>query len=72
VLVARSLDPGWAPILSAAAAVVTDVGGLTDEGVLAAGALGVPLVIGVRDALSQIRDGERLHVDPRAGTVTRA
>ena len=72
VLATRSLDSGWAPILSAAGAVVTDVGGLTDEGVVAAGALGVPLVIGVRDALAQIRDGDRLHVDPRAGTVTRA
>jgi phosphohistidine swiveling domain-containing protein len=72
VLVTRSLEPGWAPILPAAAAIVTDVGGLAHEGVIAAGALGVPLVIGVRDATKLIRSGERLRVDAVAGTVHRA
>jgi pyruvate,water dikinase len=70
VLVTRSFDPGWAPILMVAGAIVTDVGGLTDEGVVAANALGVPLVIGTRDAMSSIRNGERVRVDPRAGTVS--
>jgi pyruvate,water dikinase len=72
VLVTRSLEPGWAPIFPVAGAIVTDVGGLTHEGVVAASALGVPLVIGVRDATSQILSGERLRVDTLAGTVHRA
>jgi phosphohistidine swiveling domain-containing protein len=72
VLVVRSLDPGWAPIFPAVAAIVTDLGGLTDEGVVAAAALGVPLVIGVRDATNLCKDGERLRVDARRGTVDRA
>jgi pyruvate,water dikinase len=72
VLVIRSLEPGWAPIFPAAGAIVADLGGLTHEGVVAAGALGVPLVIGVRDATREIQSGDRLRVDALAGTVQRA
>lgn len=72
VLVVRTIDPGWAPIFPAAAAIVADLGGLTDEGVVAAAALGVPLVIGARDATNLVKDGQRLRVDAPRGTVDRA
>lgn len=72
VLVTRSLEPGWVPLFPAAGAIVCDLGGLTHEGVIAAGALGVPLVIGLRDATRRIQSGDRLRVDVSAGTVYRA
>jgi pyruvate,water dikinase len=72
VLVVRSLDAGWAPIFPAVGAIVTDAGGVTDEGVLAACALGVPIVIGTRSATAELRTGDRTRVDPRAGTVSHA
>jgi pyruvate,water dikinase len=31
--------------------------------------LGVPAIVGVKDATRRIRDGERIHVDPRSGRV---
>lgn len=71
VLVMRSLDPGWAPLLLAASAVVTDAGGVTDEGVMAACALGVPIVVGAREATQRLFNGDALQVDTRAGTVQR-
>lgn len=70
VLVTRSLHVGWAPLLLGAAAVVTDAGGLTDEGTLVASALGVPLVLGTMDATRRIANGAKLRVDAGAGTVT--
>jgi pyruvate,water dikinase len=72
ILVLRSLDAGWAPIVSAAGAIVTDAGGVTDEGVLTALSLGVPLVIGADAVTERVTSGSLLTVDPRAGTVTRA
>lgn len=70
VLVARSIAPGWMPLLPAAAAVVTDAGGILDEGAIAARALGIPVVLGTADATRRIRTGQSLRVDARAGTVT--
>ena len=71
VLVVRSLEAGWAPILPAVAAVVTETGGLADEGVLLALSLGIPLVIGVRGASTQIKNGETLQIRPAAGGLVR-
>ncbi len=71
VLVVRSLDPGWAPLLPAAGAVVCDAGGATDEAAMAAGALGVPLLLGTRSASSELTSGELVEVDIAAGTLRR-
>jgi len=72
VLVTRSLDVGWAPLYLSAAAVVTDAGGLTDEGTILASALGVPLVVGTVDGTRRIADGAPVRVDCRSGTVVHA
>jgi phosphohistidine swiveling domain-containing protein len=69
VLVVRSLDPGWAPLFAIAGAVVSDAGGITEEGALAASALGVPLVLGVRSASERLAAAGNATVDARAGTV---
>lgn len=69
VLVTRSLDAGWAPLLIGVAAVVTDAGGLADEGTLVAAALGVPLVVGTAEATRRIEHGSSVRLDLRAGTV---
>jgi pyruvate,water dikinase len=72
ILVVRSLDAGWGPIVSGAGAIVTDAGGLTDEGVLTALSLGVPLVIGAGNVTERVTSGQLLSLDPRAGSVSRA
>lgn len=64
VLVVRSLDAGWAPILPAAGGVVAETGGLADEGVLVAVSLGVPMLIGVPNALHAIENGKPLRLRP--------
>jgi len=71
VLVVRTLEPGWAPLLPFASAVVTDAGGATSEGVLAAAALGIPVVVGTRNATRALTSGLRVAVDARAGSVER-
>jgi rifampicin phosphotransferase len=71
VLVVRSLDAGWAPILPLTAAVVTETGGLADEGVLVALTLGVPLIIGVRGATQNFATGDIIRVSANQGTVER-
>lgn len=69
VLVTRALDASWAPLFLGAGAIVTDAGGVTDEGTVAGCALGVPLVLGTGQATTRLKTGEAVRVDARKGTV---
>ncbi|MFC7137828.1 PEP-utilizing enzyme [Halobaculum litoreum] len=69
VLVAPYTDPGWTPLFTAAAAVVTEVGGRLTHGSLVAREYGIPSVVAVADATTVLRTGERVRVDGTAGTV---
>jgi len=69
VLVCRTTDPAWAPLMHVAAALVIDVGGPLSHGAIVARELGVPCVIGTSDGTAAIRTGDRVAVDGDAGTV---
>jgi pyruvate,water dikinase len=70
VLVAPSTDPGWTPLFLRASAVVMETGGYLSHGAVVAREFGIPAVVNVRDAMEQIRDGDRLRVDGDHGVVT--
>lgn len=63
VLVVKACDVGLCAILPAVRAVVSEQGGLLSHGAMMATALGVPVVVGVPNALGRFRDGERVRVD---------
>ncbi len=69
ILVAPFTDPGWTPLFITAAAVVTDVGGVMTHGSVIAREYGIPAVVGVIDATSRIRTGQRIRVNGTAGYV---
>ncbi|HEY6877775.1 MAG TPA: PEP/pyruvate-binding domain-containing protein, partial [Polyangiales bacterium] len=69
VLVAAMTAPDWLPTLRRAAALVTDGGGVTCHAAIVSRELGIPCVVGTRDATKRIRDGERITVDGGAGKV---
>ena len=70
VLVAPSTDPGWTPLFLRASAIVMETGGYLSHGAVVAREFGIPAVVNVRDAMIQIRDGNRLQVDGDKGVVT--
>jgi pyruvate,water dikinase len=70
VLVVRATSPAFNAVLPLAAALVTEHGGAISHAAIAARELGIPAVVGVHDATRQIRDGERVRVDPVSGRVT--
>ena len=70
VLVVRVTSPAFNAVLPLAGALVTEHGGAISHAAIAARELGIPAVVGVHDATRQIRDGERVRVDPEAGRVT--
>ena len=70
VLVAPMTSPDWVPTMRRAAAVVTDGGGMTCHAAIVSRELGVPAVVGARNATTVLRDGELVTVDGAQGLVT--
>lgn len=69
VLFARTVDPGWAPVLACAGAVVLDIGGVLSHGAVVARELGVPCVVNVKVGTERAVSGTAVTVDGSAGEV---
>ncbi|MFF1255096.1 phosphoenolpyruvate synthase [Pseudarthrobacter sp. NPDC058329] len=67
VLVADMTDPDWEPIMKRAAAIVTNRGGRTCHAAIIARELGIPAVVGTRDATSVLTDGMDITVSCAEG-----
>ena len=70
VLVTRMTSPDWVPIMRRAAAIVTDAGGMTSHAAIVARELGLPCVVGARDATRVLATGMVVTVDGSTGTVS--
>ena len=69
ILVAPMTSPDWVPTMRRAAALVTDGGGITCHAAIVSRELGVPCVVGARNATTILRDGEVVTVDGAQGVV---
>jgi pyruvate,water dikinase len=70
VLIAPNTDPGWVFLMVAAAGLVAEKGSLLSHTAIIGRELGIPTVVGVRDATRLVRSGQRVVLDGAAGTVT--
>jgi pyruvate, water dikinase len=70
VLVAPMTNPDWLPTIRRAAALVTETGGMTCHAAIVARELGVPCVVGARNATTKLHDGTMITVDGVHGQVT--
>ncbi len=71
VLVTTMTTPDMVPAMSRAAGIVTDEGGMTCHAAIVSRELGVPCVVGTRDATRSIADGTEVTVDGKTGSVYR-
>ena len=69
VLVAKMTSPDWVPTMRRASALITDGGGITCHAAIVSRELGVPCVVGARNATTVLRNGEIVTVDGAEGTV---
>lgn len=69
ILIAPHTDPGWTPLFQSAIAIVTEVGGLMTHGAVVAREYGIPAVVGVDDATTLVKDGDKIRVDGNQGFV---
>jgi len=69
-VVTRAVTPALAVMVVGCAAIVSETGGPLDHGAALARELGVPCVVGCRDAWTRLSDGMIVTVDGSAGQVT--
>ena len=69
ILVTRFTDPSWTPLFVAIKGLVTEVGGLMTHGAVIAREYGLPAVVGVENATTRIKDGQRIRVHGTEGYV---
>jgi pyruvate,water dikinase len=69
ILVTAGTDPSWTPLFVAVQGLVTEVGGLMTHGAVIAREYGLPAVVGVQQATTLIRDGQRIRVHGTDGYV---
>jgi pyruvate,water dikinase len=70
ILVARSTDPAWIFLMMKAAGLVVERGSVLSHTAIVGRELGIPTVVGVRDATSKIADGDLLTIDGSTGDVS--
>ncbi len=69
ILVTRVTSPAFNLALSIAGGIVTADGGPMSHAAVLARELGLPAVIGARGCIEHIASGDRVEIDPTAGTV---
>ena len=69
ILVARSTDPGWLFLMIASKGIVVEKGSVLSHTAIMGRELGIPTVVGVRDATTHIADGDHIAIDGSTGEV---
>jgi phosphohistidine swiveling domain-containing protein len=71
ILVADKTLPDWVPLMMRASAIVTNNGGLISHAAIVARELGVPAIVGTKDATVKLTEGEIVTVDGQSGKIYR-
>jgi pyruvate,water dikinase len=69
ILVVSTLKPDFIPLLSVAAGVVTEMGGMNSHGAILAREIGIPAVVGLRDATRVLSANTTIFIDGNRGEV---
>lgn len=67
VLVTKTTDPDWVPIMKRAAAIVTDHGGRTSHAAIVSRELGLPAIVGTGHATELLHDEQEITVSCAEG-----
>ena len=69
ILVCPATDPAWTPLFLAAGGLVMEVGGMMTHGSVVAREYGIPAVVGVAQATTRLKTGQRIRVDGLTGHI---
>jgi len=69
ILVASMTTPDYVPAMKIAGAIVTDEGGITCHAAIVSRELGIPCIIGTKNATKVLKDGDLVAVDANQGII---
>lgn len=69
ILVAPMTSPDYVPAMKKSAGIITDQGGQTSHAAIVSRELGIPCVVGAKDATKKLRDGQIVTVNGEDGLV---
>lgn len=69
ILVTKMTDPDWVPYMKIAAAIITDEGGMTAHAAIVSRELGIPCIVGSKNATKVLKTGVEVTVDATHGIV---
>jgi pyruvate,water dikinase len=69
IMVCPATDPAWTPLFLSAGGLVMEVGGMMTHGSVVAREYGIPAVVGVSQATTQLKTGQHVRVDGNSGVV---
>jgi len=69
IMVCPGTDPSWTPLFLSAGGLVMEVGGMMTHGAVVAREYGIPAVVGVHQATTRLKTGQRIRLDGSSGTI---
>src|SRR3989454_1738601 len=69
ILVTRMTNPDWVPYMRIAGAIVTEDGGTTCHAAIVSREMGIPCIVGARNATKLMQMGQEYTVDAKSGVV---
>ncbi len=69
LLVTEMTSPDWVPYMKIAAGIITTEGGITSHAAIVSRELGIPCIVGAKDALKVLSEGMVVTLDSRKGVV---
>ncbi len=70
ILVSSRTYPDLLPAMKRSKAIVAELGGLLSHAAIVSREMKIPCLVGVRNATTKIKDGQRIEVDTEAGAIT--
>ena len=69
ILITTYTDPSWTPLFLSIKGLVTEVGGLMTHGAVIAREYGLPAVVGMENATTLIKEGQKIRVNGAEGYI---
>ncbi len=69
ILIARSTDPGWVFLMIESKGIVVEKGSVLSHTAIIGRELGIPTIVGVKDATKRIPDGARMAINGSTGEI---
>jgi pyruvate,water dikinase len=67
ILVSETTSPDWEPVMKRASAIITNSGGRTCHAAIVSRELGIPAIVGAKDATEVLKDGQEVTVSCAEG-----